>query len=108
LSPALRSWDCLKIETSMKLWTSLRKGKQLRIAEYSTLSLNNYYRSWLVVKESSYVEEIDFDKLFSSIVCYETVCLFLAIAVLEDWNIYNINVKTTYFYGDLDKEIYIE
>ena len=33
---------------------------------------------------------------------------FLAIAVLEDWNIYSINVKTAYLYSNLNKKIYIE
>jgi len=32
----------------------------------------------------------------------------LAVVVIEDWNIYSINVKTTYLYSNLDKEIYIE
>jgi len=32
----------------------------------------------------------------------------LAVVVIEDWNIYSINVKTIYFYSNLDKEIYIE
>ena len=35
-------------------------------------------------------------------------CLFLAVTALEDWDIYNINVKTVYLYSNLDKEIYIE
>ena len=33
---------------------------------------------------------------------------FLAIAVLEDWNIYSIDIKTAYLYSNLNKEIYIE
>jgi len=32
----------------------------------------------------------------------------LAVVVIKDWNIYSINVKTIYFYSNLDKEIYIE
>jgi len=32
----------------------------------------------------------------------------LAVAVLEDWDIHSVNVKTTYLYGNLDEEIYIE
>jgi len=56
----------------------------------------------------SQVKEINFDELFSPIVYYEIVCLFLAITTLEDWDIYNINVKTTYLYNNLDKKIYME
>jgi len=32
----------------------------------------------------------------------------LAVAALEDWNIHRVDVKTAYFYGDLDEEIYIK
>ena len=35
-------------------------------------------------------------------------CLFLAITILEDWNIYGVNVKTVYLYSNLNKEIYIK
>jgi len=69
---------------------------------------DGYYRSWLVAKGFSQVKGIDFDKLFSLVVYYETVCLFLAVAFLEDWNIHSINIKATCLYGDLDKEIYMK
>jgi len=36
------------------------------------------------------------------------VQLLLAVAVLEDLDIQSIDVKTTYLYSNLDKEIYME
>jgi len=36
------------------------------------------------------------------------VRLLFAVAVLEDWNIQSVDVKTAYLYGDLDEEIYME
>jgi len=69
---------------------------------------NGCYRSWLVAKRFSQIKEIKFDELFSLVVYYETACLFLAVAVLEDWNIHSINIKTIYFYSYLDKKIYME
>jgi len=63
------------------------------------------YRSQLVTKGFSQVKEIDFDELFSLVGCYETACLFLAVAALEDWDIYNVDVKTIYLYGNLDEKI---
>ena len=69
---------------------------------------DSYYRSQLVAKGFSQVERINFDELFSLVVCYETVCLFLAVAALENWDIHSIDVKTTYLYSDLDENIYIE
>ena len=86
----------------------LPKGKTIKNHWVFDIKSDSYYRSQLVAKGFSQVERINFDELFPSVVCYETVCLFLAVAILEDWDIHSVNVKTTYLYGDLDKEIYIE
>jgi len=51
-----------------------------------------YYRSQLVAKEFFQIEGIDFNESFSPVVCYETVCLFLAIATLEYYNIHSVDV----------------
>jgi hypothetical protein len=32
----------------------------------------------------------------------------LSVATLEDYNVYSVDIKTTYLYGDLDEEIYME
>ena len=34
--------------------------------------------------------------------------ILLALATLEDWDIESLNVKTTYLYGKLDEEIYMD
>ena len=36
------------------------------------------------------------------------IYVLLALATLEDWDIESLNIKTTYLYGGLDKEIYME
>jgi len=72
------------------------------------IKFNGHYRSQLIAKGFSQVEEIDFDKLFSLVVHYETTHLFLAIATLEDWDIHSIYVKTANLYSNLDEKIYIE
>ena len=69
---------------------------------------DSYYWSRLVAKGFSQVESIDFDKLFSPVVCYKTMWLFLAIVALEDLDIQSINIKTAYLYNNLNEEIYME
>ena len=66
------------------------------------------YRSLLVVKEFSQIKEINFDELFSLVVHYETACLFIAVAIYEDWDIHSIDIKTAYLYNNLNKKIYME
>ncbi len=52
-------------------------------------------------------EGIDFVKLFSPVVHFETVCLMLALAALEGWHIEGLDVRNVYLYGGLDEEIYM-
>jgi hypothetical protein len=44
----------------------------------------------------------------SPVVQFETVYLILAPAALEGWSISELDVKSAYLYGTLDKEIYME
>ena len=60
------------------------------------------------MKGFSQVEGLDFDQVFSPVVCFETVRLMLALAALENWYITGLDVRSTYLYGKLDEEIYME
>ncbi len=46
--------------------------------------------------------------MFSPVVRFESIQYVLAHAVLEDWDIGSMDVKTTFLNGDLDEEIYME
>ena len=48
------------------------------------IKFDGCYKSRLVAKGFSQIEGINFDELFSLVVCYEIACLFLAVAALED------------------------
>ena len=62
----------------------------------------------LVAKGFTQVYGIDFEETFSLVAWFETVCILLALAALEDWDIESLDVKTAYLYGELDEEIYME
>jgi len=62
----------------------LKKRKVIKNHWVFNIKSDGYYRSQLVTKEFSQVKEINFDKLFSPVVCYETTHLFLAVAALEN------------------------
>jgi len=85
-----------------------KRRKVIKNCWVFNIKSDGHYRSQLVVKGFSKIEIINFDKLFSLVVCYETACLFLAVAALKDWDINSIDIKTAYLYSDLDEEIYIE
>ena len=61
-----------------------------------------------MAKGFSQVEGLDFDQIFSPVVHFETVCLILALAVLEGWTISGLDIKSAYLFGTLDEEIYME
>ena len=64
-------------------------------------------KAQLVVKGFSQIEGMDFDKIFSPVVHYESVQTILAMAVLEGWTITGLDIKSAFLYGPLDKEIYM-
>ena len=61
-----------------------------------------------VAKGFSQVEGLDFDQVFSPVVCFETVCLMLTLAALENWYITGLDIRSTYLYRKLNEEIYME
>ena len=85
-----------------------KRRKVIKNCWVFNIKSDGHYRSQLNTKGFSQVKEINFDKLFSPIVHYETTCLFLAVATLKNWDIYIVDIKTAYLYGNLDEEIYIE
>ena len=65
-------------------------------------------KAHLVAKGFSQVEGLDFNQVFSPVMCFETVHLMLALATLENWYITGLDIQSAYLYGKLDKEIYME
>ena len=82
------------------------------LSERINLSVSSVHRRIKHLIESQVMgqlkREINFNKLFSPVICYKTACLFLAVVAFKDWDIHSVNIKTAYFYSNLDKEIYIE
>ena len=65
-------------------------------------------KAYLVACSFIQIYSIDRDETFAPVTQLETICLLLALAVNKDWEIHQINIKTAYLYGDLNKEIYME
>jgi len=51
---------------------------------------------------------IDYEETFSPVARFETFRLLIALAVLHDWELKALDVKTAFLFGELDKEIYLE
>jgi len=66
------------------------------------------YKARLVAKGYSQQPGLDFTDTFAPVTRLESVRLLLGIAVQNDWEIRQVDVKTAYLYGDLEEEIYME
>ncbi|GJW99779.1 retrovirus-related pol polyprotein from transposon TNT 1-94 [Tanacetum coccineum] len=61
----------------------------------------------LVAKGYSQKEGIDFEESFAPVVRLEAVQLFIAYAVHKSFPVYQIDINTTFLYGPLKEEVYI-
>ncbi|GKA51739.1 retrovirus-related pol polyprotein from transposon TNT 1-94 [Tanacetum coccineum] len=94
--------------------TRLPKGKRalknkwvykLKTEEYTP---RPRYKARLVVKGFSQKKGIDFDEIFSPVVKMGSIRVVLGLAASLDLEVEQMDVKTAFLHGDLDKEIYME
>jgi len=61
-----------------------------------------------VVKGSSQKKGINFEEIFSSAIKASSIQVFVGLAVRLDLQIKQLDVKTSFLYGDLEEKIYME
>ena len=66
------------------------------------------YKARLVVKGFSQKKCIDFDQIFSPIIKMSSIRVVLGLTTSIDLEIEQMDVKTAFLHGDLDKKIYME
>nr|GEW05411.1 hypothetical protein [Tanacetum cinerariifolium] len=86
-------------ETSSRHW--LWKNKR---DEENTFIRN---KSCLVAKGYAQKEGVDFEESFAPVAWLEAVRLFIAYAAHRSFTIYQMDVKTTFLYGPLKEEVYV-
>ena len=66
------------------------------------------FKARLVARGFTQVFGTDYLDTYTPVTRLETIRLLFALAVENDWEIRQIDVKTAYLNGDLDEEIYME
>ena len=66
------------------------------------------YKAQLVEKGYSQVPRIDFGDIFSPVAKVTSIRLLLSVVVAFDFEVEQMDVKTTFLHGDLEEEIYMK
>jgi hypothetical protein len=70
---------------------------------YRTDGFVERYKAQLVAKGYSWVEGIDYDKTFSLVAKLTSIMLLLALVATYEWEIEQMDMKPTFFRGELNK-----
>jgi hypothetical protein len=66
------------------------------------------HKACLVAKGFSQVEGIDYFEIVSPITKMNYICLVLSLVAPKSWSVYETDVKSSFLYGDLNEETYME
>eukprot|EP00253_Pinus_taeda_P035926 PITA_35926 len=66
------------------------------------------YKVRFVAHGFSQKEGEEYDDIFTHVARYTTICLIMALAASQGWTLRQMDVKTTFLRGLLQKEVYVE
>ena len=98
------SWDLVELLGNLRalscLWVCRLKK--------TTDSSNPKYKAHIAVNGFQQEYGVDFDEVFPLLVKMTTLQFLLGVVALEDLELVQLDVKTTFLHGDLNEEIYME
>lgn len=65
------------------------------------------YKARLVAKGYIQQRGVDFEEVFAPVARLETIRLLLALAAMEGWTVYHLDVKSAFLNGELLEEVYV-
>jgi len=97
-------WDLVNLPSGQR---SIRNKWVLKIKHKADGSIERY-KARLVVKDYTQEEVIDYEDTFSPVVRIISVRLILAIVTHMDLELYQMDIRTVFFNGELNEEIYMD
>jgi hypothetical protein len=98
------TWSLINLPPSRKL-IGVKWVFKVKRDEHGTVSK---HKACLVVKGYVQWHGIDYDEVFTPVGRLDSLCLLIALAAQEGWEVHHMNVKSTFLNGDLQEEVYIE
>ena len=74
----------------------------------ATLGNKVRYKARLVSKGYTQKEGIDYNEVFSPVVKDSSVRILMSVVCQNDWELQQMDVKTTFLHGELEESIYME
>lgn len=65
------------------------------------------HKARLVAKGYVQKQGVDFEEAFAPVTRMETVCLLLALAANNGWEVHHLDVKSAFLNGDLQEDVYV-
>ena len=62
----------------------------------------------IIVKDYSWIQKVNFKKIYTVTACLESFCLLLAIVASFDLYLWQLDFVTAYFNSNIDFNMYIE
>ncbi|GJY88934.1 putative ribonuclease H-like domain-containing protein [Tanacetum coccineum] len=97
------------------VWTLVDLPHGKRAIGTKWVYMNKKYERGVVIRNKArlvaqgYTQEegIDYDEVFAPVARIEAIRLFLAYASFKDFVVYQMDVKSTFLYGKIEKEVYV-
>nr|GEY57011.1 retrovirus-related Pol polyprotein from transposon TNT 1-94 [Tanacetum cinerariifolium] len=90
-----------------KVIQALTYPKWIESMQDELLQFKLQNKSRLVAQGYTQEERIDYDEVFAPVARIETIRLFLAYASFKNFVVYQMDVKSAFLYGKIEKEVYV-
>jgi hypothetical protein len=87
---------------------SVVTSKWIYKINHATYDSVETFKARFVACGFSQKEGIDYDEIFAPVTRYTSIRIIISLASVFCWKLYQMDVKTTFFNGEVEQEVYIE
>nr|GEZ20804.1 reverse transcriptase [Tanacetum cinerariifolium] len=109
----IKTWSSMKKDHGIRAFRNLIGQKAIRVkwvykAKKNAKGEVEKYKARLVAKGYKQKHGIDYEEVFALVAHLKTIRMMIAIAAQHKWKIYQMDVKSAFLNGLLEKEVYVE